>query len=283
MWELLGSIAGNLISQDAANKRADQQEALQREFAQNGIRWRVADAKAAGVHPLYALGSGVTPYSPVATVGQDWGDTFGKAGQALGRAITAQETVDERQKRDLERRVAESQVDLNSAQAQFWRSQAANPVPAANALPMAGSPWAEAAGAHAAPYRAVEVPEAVELRGDSGDFPGRYNVVKPKPVEIESANPSAPWVMAGPPRPGWQRYRLTQNMSALMPPSDEGWPEGLESLPFSMIPMWLMVNEDATPGFWRLAVQEFGMRSPVARWISRLGMDKFEPRSRMLK
>ena len=40
-----------------AREQFDRNEALQREFAQNGIRWRAADARAAGLHPLAALGS----------------------------------------------------------------------------------------------------------------------------------------------------------------------------------------------------------------------------------
>lgn len=38
---------------------------LQREFAQTGIQWRAADAKAAGIHPLAALGAQTVSYSPV--------------------------------------------------------------------------------------------------------------------------------------------------------------------------------------------------------------------------
>lgn len=38
-------------------------EALQREFAQSGIQWRVEDARKAGLHPLAALGAGGAAYS----------------------------------------------------------------------------------------------------------------------------------------------------------------------------------------------------------------------------
>lgn len=37
---------------------------LQKEFAQMGIRWRVDDAKAAGIHPLAAVGASGASYSP---------------------------------------------------------------------------------------------------------------------------------------------------------------------------------------------------------------------------
>lgn len=82
------SLLGGLFGDSAAKKQAK----LQKEFAQNGIRWRVADAKAAGIHPLYALGAQVTPYSPV-SVG-DGG--FAQAGQDLSRAYMATRTQEEK-------------------------------------------------------------------------------------------------------------------------------------------------------------------------------------------
>jgi len=75
-WEsVIASVAGPLLSGFLADDRAEddrafavaQQErntALQREFAQHGIRWRVEDAKAAGLHPLYALAGGGAAYAP---------------------------------------------------------------------------------------------------------------------------------------------------------------------------------------------------------------------------
>ena len=63
-----GALLGALGSRKAnkANRRlAEQQMRLQREFAQKGIQWRVADAKAAGIHPLYALGASTNAYNPV--------------------------------------------------------------------------------------------------------------------------------------------------------------------------------------------------------------------------
>lgn len=45
-----------------ADKERDRE--LQREFAQSGIKWRVDDALAAGVHPLFALGGSGASYAP---------------------------------------------------------------------------------------------------------------------------------------------------------------------------------------------------------------------------
>lgn len=86
------SIGSNLLSglfgQSQANKQAKQQAALQREFAQNAIQWKVDDAKKAGVHPLYALGAQTTSYAPVST-GDSLTPALRSAGQDLSRAVHA--------------------------------------------------------------------------------------------------------------------------------------------------------------------------------------------------
>lgn len=83
-----GAIAGGALSNKNAQKQANQQAALQREFAQNSIRWKTADAKAAGLHPLYALGNNATPYSPV-TYSDSMGPALASAGQSVARGYAA--------------------------------------------------------------------------------------------------------------------------------------------------------------------------------------------------
>lgn len=111
---MLGSLIGagaNIIggllnrkSQQEANAinqaNADRNAAMQAEFAQQGIRWKVADAKAAGIHPLYALGAQTTSFSPVSVgaVGDtSLGNSLANAGQDVSRAINATRTLPERQ------------------------------------------------------------------------------------------------------------------------------------------------------------------------------------------
>lgn len=59
--------------------------ALQKEFAQSGVQWKVADAQKAGIHPLAALGANTTSFSPVSVGSTD----YGSMGQDLGRAVKA--------------------------------------------------------------------------------------------------------------------------------------------------------------------------------------------------
>lgn len=88
--KLFGGFMGK-SSQDDANRIAQEQaarnEALQREFAQNAISWKVADAQRSGVHPLYALGASTTSFSPV-TVGVSGANPLADSLQSMGQDVT---------------------------------------------------------------------------------------------------------------------------------------------------------------------------------------------------
>lgn len=53
---------------ELAQSQYDQNVALQKEFAQNSMQWRVDDAKKAGLHPMAALGLQGSSFSPVQTI-----------------------------------------------------------------------------------------------------------------------------------------------------------------------------------------------------------------------
>lgn len=76
----IGGIASSLFGQS----NADKQMKMQKEFAKHGISWKVEDAKAAGLHPLAALGAQTHSFSPIQV-----GDSWAQAGQDFGRAIDA--------------------------------------------------------------------------------------------------------------------------------------------------------------------------------------------------
>lgn len=111
MWELIASAGSKLLggvmdyfqgekNREQQKELAEQNMALQRQFAQEGIRWKVNDAKAAGIHPLYALGANTTSFSPV-SIGSlpegNWSDTLGSMGQDISRSINATRTQGERE------------------------------------------------------------------------------------------------------------------------------------------------------------------------------------------
>ena len=123
----LGSVAGSVISAGSsliggamsaknARKIAQMQIKAQREFAQNGIQWRVDDAKKAGLHPLYAIGASGATYTPVSQDSSAMGNAVADAGAYLGKAVsqaidkdTQKELIQEnlqwqREQRDMARR-----------------------------------------------------------------------------------------------------------------------------------------------------------------------------------
>lgn len=69
----LGSIGSSLLgrSNSSNEQMARHNIDYQDKLAKMGIRWRVADAKGAGIHPLAALGIGGASYSPVYLDGGD--------------------------------------------------------------------------------------------------------------------------------------------------------------------------------------------------------------------
>lgn len=116
-----GKLIGSFVDSQTASANRQLQErnaannlATQREFAQSGVRWRVEDAKAAGIHPALALGANLASATPV-SLGDlpqsNYASTFGSMGQDLGRAINSTRTAPER-----EAAMAQSAIQLEGMQ-----------------------------------------------------------------------------------------------------------------------------------------------------------------------
>lgn len=88
--KLAGGFMGQSAQKDANAAAAAQAQANyehQKEFAQNSIQWKAADASRAGIHPLYALGASTTSFSPV-SVGHVGGSPLGEALSGIGQDVT---------------------------------------------------------------------------------------------------------------------------------------------------------------------------------------------------
>lgn len=122
-WEIAGAILnpiGSLINAgmstyntkktNEANERiAEQNRQMQREFAQNSIQWKVNDAKAAGLHPLSAIGAQGTSYTPVHQDVQTprFNVDFSQTASILAQMENQQ-----------------ANTDLQNAQTDYWRAMA---------------------------------------------------------------------------------------------------------------------------------------------------------------
>ena len=93
-FSLLGagaSLLGGLFDDNSAKKQAQQNYAQQKEFAQKGIGWKVEDAKASGIHPLYALGAQTHSFTPTvsnSTTGRDTAEAIANIPGQMGAKKT---------------------------------------------------------------------------------------------------------------------------------------------------------------------------------------------------
>lgn len=180
-------LLGGALGEFGANNRSEEslafareQMAQQREFAQQGVRWRVADAKAAGVHPLYAMGAQVTPYSSVNFSSES--PSYGMAqavsdmGQNIGRAVQAKQTGGERLDTVMtELRLKNMQLNNDLIESQIARNYGVSlppPMPGITVEPLAP-------------------PEAISSA--IGNVPG----TKVEPVEMNASTPGIPSKQAG--------------------------------------------------------------------------------------
>lgn len=227
------TILGGALSNRSAKSQAAQQEALQREFAQNSIQWKTADAKAAGLHPLYAMGSVPTPYSPT-TYSDSMGPALASAGQSIARgyaANQAQQNTDRQYNKSVSdsnfmRKMAQDQMILNQQrlQAEITGQNMDNTLrqmeisATARALQNGNS------------QQDLEVP-GITQEGT----PMVGGLIQEIPNEIPSARKGADYITAGV-SPGWREVNLGP-FKAITPWSEEGWGEDLNLTKLAIIAM----------------------------------------------
>lgn len=113
--DILGAVGQNATNQmnrdiatnanNASLEAVDRNIALQKEFAQNGITWRIADAARNGISPLAALGASEPGFSPVMPTFntpnvesplKGFGYGMKETGQNLSRALYATQSPTQR-------------------------------------------------------------------------------------------------------------------------------------------------------------------------------------------
>lgn len=185
----------NFIESNARDDRAHQ-----REMAQMGVRWRAEDARAAGLHPLAAMGANLQQAS--STVGGGYGIPEGGSRSGVGdsysqdltRAQLAGASDEERQRLALQDSLAVERLQMekerNDAEIALLNSQRAR-----LSGDQMGPPIPRSDGSSAVP--------GLVGQGDVGS--GRYVV---KPSEITSSDPVHTARTAGPAAPTMRRHRI---------------------------------------------------------------------------
>lgn len=187
----------------------------QKQLAESGIQMRVNDARAAGLHPLFALGGGQAGFSPPPLSvgmgtpseafggggGPDLGHSISQMGQGLGRAIAATQTKEERALDQFELARRAQQLEHGALQNQWLQTQInkANQPAVGPPMPSLGNP---ALGPH-----------------------------EMKPNEVTTTQPGAPHIAAGPGQPSVDFHRMADGGLMPAPPktlnideaSSPGW------------------------------------------------------------
>lgn len=122
-WAAIGNVLGSVIGggtqflSDKYHNRRAQENA--EKMAQNSIQWRAEDAKAAGIHPLYAMGASTAPSSHQTSnqLGSTVASGLSRAGQAIGR-----HKLDDLQKQSISGQV--TQLDLQNTGLQIRNERA---------------------------------------------------------------------------------------------------------------------------------------------------------------
>lgn len=118
-----GNIIAGKMENDANARLNSQNLAAQKEFAQYGIRWRVADAEKAGLHPLAALGAQTSSFAPSIVGDTGMSDAVRNSGQDISRAISATRTADERMMAQLNLANARADLDGKEIDNQIRKAQ----------------------------------------------------------------------------------------------------------------------------------------------------------------
>lgn len=167
---LISGFLGRKSQEEANEKNA----ALQKEFAQNSIQWKAADAKKAGIHPLYGIGAQtITPQASYV------GDTsmpsaLAQVGQDIGGAVDRTRTAP--QKLSAVSQTAQAlELERASLQNDYLRAQIAETVARTNSAP---------------PFPAAVDPFNIPGQAQSG--------VKSVPLERINSAHGHPWSEAGP-------------------------------------------------------------------------------------
>lgn len=221
------ALGGSLLSNRANKSSAAASNAMQREFAQNGISWKVADAKKAGIHPLYALGASTSMPSP-AVVQDSLGSALSESGQNISRAIQATRNEQDRKAAEINADAIQaraearedaklaSQLKNDEVQRQYYASQTARLNQQSNPpLPTVSS---------------VRGKSLVRASGPSvGKVTGpKTGAIQYKPNEVLSRDSADSSAVAGT-APAWQAVEIFPGYPSIYVPS-QSYSEQLEGM-----------------------------------------------------
>lgn len=216
----LGGKKDREFARDQQTLEAQRQE----QFARMGVRWRVEDAEAAGVHPLYALGGSGATYTP-SPINANFGETFARMGQNFTRAAAAQMTQEQR---DM------AMEQLANLRAQRARTEAET-IEIYDRMNRLAQPQV-----NAAPFGPDVVVGAYKGTGALESHPLFQDAVKLSPDEMVSRDRTHVGQTAGRGHPSMREFTMPNGDKVLLPATGQG---GIpEEIDFTLVPEIIGAN-----------------------------------------
>lgn len=213
----------------AITTQAQRNEDLQREFAQMGIRWRVEDAKAAGLHPLYALGAQPIPVTPTQVFGEGGGGSMerGASVSQFGSALMGLSML-------------AGQAEKDHAMAEYYRALASKlRQDGASAAPALGDASGYVSGDGEFVHQGTQFNPATGAVSVSPFFDRRRIV----PSQSVAANSMAPSEEAST-GPAWKRWKLNNEGLTMLLPAANSVSEALESMSESKVILGAVIGKN---------------------------------------
>lgn len=226
---------------------------FQREMAQHGVRYRVEDAKRAGVHPLYALGAQLPGGIPMDS-GRSREEAIAEAGQAIGSGIAARGTRQERLLAAYSIEAAKKQLQEADARIELYNSEAA----LARHQAIASKPF-PSSGDGMVSGQVVPESEAVEkLRG----------MVSVEPSIVQSVSGADSGIQAGTPA-GMREFNLPGGFRVLLPSEQSGsMSEAVEAVSESILTQYGVLAENVRHYGWNWFFDFLDRYVVPGRWLS---------------
>lgn len=116
------SLAAGFMGRASQDEAQEKNLKMQKEFAQSGIKWRVEDAKRAGIHPMYALGASTHSFSPTFVGDDPLANALSNAGSDIGRSLNATRTVGEREEKMMNLKIENQELQNDLLRSEIARN-----------------------------------------------------------------------------------------------------------------------------------------------------------------
>lgn len=207
---------GGLLDRNTSRRNLVDAQNFQRSQDSTRFQTAAADAKLAGLHPLFALGAGGAG-SPSFMAGQaQTGSTLGDAVRGLGSVGAAYQRSKIPKRDPLQQalillQIENARVNLQSDRLDLTEKQRL----------LSGNQLVTQAGAGS---REVSLPPATIPSSQAKNY---QDLIEIKPHEVSTSSKNRPSETPGV-EPGWDRVKMFDSLPAFfVPASDEGWAEDL--------------------------------------------------------